>query len=296
MDAREYRAAYAKRVAREPRTARPAARAVTAELSNKRLGTRRRTAAISEAGQLALDRPTVMAALLRVVADPDDKTEVRLAALQAVLATTFSPRRFQRYAADFRATLREVASDPDPEVRLAALDALAARRDPYAQRRLVEGLEHPDKALVPPARALQMIAYDVPGEVYPVLREMVADPGTAPQVRRVALRVLATDSGSVDIFRRIVTDKSEDPDARSTSAVALQSLAPRTFSRIATQVVDDDDDDDTVRATVISTAAHGSTPPPRRLTRKVDELRTSPTANRELTRASEMFARSRNRP
>ena len=44
--------------------------------------------------------------------------------------------------------------------------------------------------------------------------------------------------------------------ARSTSAVALQSLAPQEFDSLAKTIVADDDDDDGVRATMLNALAH----------------------------------------
>jgi hypothetical protein len=87
-----------------------------------------------------------------------------------------------------------------------------------------------------------MLGYDMHGEYYPLLHDIVE--GTRkPQVRRMALRPLAADSGAKDTFARIAADRDDDPVARSTSAVALQSLAPQEFDSLAKTILADDDDD-----------------------------------------------------
>ncbi len=113
-----------------------------------------------------------------------------------------------------------------------------------------------------------MLGYDVHAEHYPLLRDIV-ETSKQPTLRRAALRLLAADSGSRALMRRIATDRGEDKDARATAAVALQSLAPKDFDKVARSVVLDDDDDDDVRATVISAITHGPTTPSRDVERKV---------------------------
>src|SRR5437588_393232 len=62
---------------------------------------------------------------------------------------------------DYLEALRTVVDDPDPEVRRRAIGVLARQKDEYAQRRLIEGLRDPSKALIPPAKAIQYLGYDV---------------------------------------------------------------------------------------------------------------------------------------
>ena len=113
----------------------------------------------------------------------------------------------------------------------------------------------PSLALVPAARALQLLGHDVHAEHYPLLRDLVETSPTKA-VRRTALRLLAADSDAADLFARIAADRSEDPVARSTSAVALQSLAPERFDDVARDVVRDDGDDRRVRATFANAIAN----------------------------------------
>lgn len=62
---------------------------------------------------------------------------------------------FESSSGDYRTTLRNVAQDENPELRERALSVLAQLKDGFAQKKLLEGLQNPEKALVPPEKALQ---------------------------------------------------------------------------------------------------------------------------------------------
>jgi hypothetical protein len=263
-----------------------------AELTNKRYGAKRRTDAVVRAGARAVKRPRLMGALIGLVADAEENAEVRRAALSAIEATSFKTVEFRRYAPEFKEALRVAATDADVGLRTTALDVLALHKDPYAQQLLVDGLRDPRAALVRPVQAVRMLGYDVHAEHYPMLRDIVAT-SKQPTLRRAALRLLAADSGSRALMRRIASDKSEDKEARSTAAVALQSLAPTDFAKVARSVVLDDDEDDDVRATVISAITHGPTAPGREVDRKVREIDAAPGGPRQLNRAAREFTTAR---
>src|SRR5215210_5730298 len=79
-------------------------------------------------------------ALLATVGNRDEPVKVRMAALQALRALEFLGPQFAPFRADYTQVLREVATDPDPELRESALEVLAINKDPYAQELLVRGL------------------------------------------------------------------------------------------------------------------------------------------------------------
>jgi hypothetical protein len=233
-----------------------------------------------------------MSALIAILGDPDENVAVRRAALSAVEAASFKTVEFRRYAPEFRAALRAAATDADVDLRTSALDVLALNKDPYAQQLLVDGLREPRAALVKPVQAVRMLGYDVHAEHYPMLRDIV-ERSRQPALRHAALRLLAADSGSRALMRRIASDKSADKESRATAAVALQSLAPNDFARVARSVVLDDDEDDDMRATVISAITHGPTSPGRDVERKVRGIDAEPGGPRQLNRAAREFTTAR---
>ena len=233
-----------------------------------------------------------MQAFIRVLGDPDEVDNVRLAALQALQQNTFSRAGFRRYEADYREALRAAATDDHAALRDQALERLALMRDEYAQRLLVEGLQDPSQALVKPQRALQLLGNDVHAEHYPLLRDIV-ETSKQPAVRRSALRLLAADSDATELFARIATDKAEDAAARSTSAIALQSLAPDQFQDVARAVVLDDDDDQKVRATFVNAIAHRDDSPPDEVVAKVRSMAAPKGSSGALRSAARQFVQQR---
>lgn len=262
------------------------------DLGNRRFGATRRIDAVVRAGSTAVKRPRLMHALIALLADAEEDTDVRRAALSAIEAGSFKTVEFRPYVPDYRQALRVAATDEDADLRAEALDVLALARDSYAQELLVTGLQDRGQALVPPVQAVRMLGYDLHAEHYPLLREIVETSRQQP-LRRAALRQLAADSGSRALMRTIATDRDEDRQCRAIAAVALQALAPRDFDRVARTIVLDDDEDDDLRATVISAITHGPTAPGRDVERKVRELDAVSGGTRQLNRAARRFTTSR---
>lgn len=259
-----------------------------AEITNRRLGVRRRVEAVGRAAENATRQPQVMETLIALMTDTGEKVELRRAALAAVQASTFKTLEFRRWAADYNDALRVVATDDDADLRAQSLDVLALNKDPYAQQLLLDGLQDPSRALVKPVQAVRMLGYDVHAEHYPVLRQIVEET-KKPVLRREALRVLAADSGSVDLMRGIAADRREDKQARATATIALQSLAPEEFTKVARDVVLDDDEDHDFRASVITALARRPRTVSRDVVRKVREIDAAPGGNRSLNRAARDF-------
>ena len=143
-----------------------------------------RVAALVEAPLAVCENDENLQAVLNVLRNKNEPVEVRLAALQTLQAATFSVVAFESCRGDYMATLREVAEDPDPELRQRVLGLLAREKDGFAQKKLLEGLQNPEKALVPPEKALQLLSYDVHAEAYSVARDIVSKPPNADRKAR----------------------------------------------------------------------------------------------------------------
>jgi hypothetical protein len=189
--------------------------------------------------------------VLDLLRDADQPQEVRIAALQAVQAASFSVLAFEPCRGAWLAALRQVAADPDPEIRQSALGILMREKDGFAQKKLLEGLRKPEKALLPPEKALQLLSYDVHSDAYPVAREIVRDPPN-PMARREALRLLAADADSAPLFAKVLRDKDELAENRQISAAALQSLRPDALQDHAREIVFDESEYPEIQATSLT--------------------------------------------
>ena len=190
-------------------------------------------------------------ASLNVLRDPKEPIKVRLAALQSLQAASFSVIQFEPCREDYLAALREVVDDKNPELRQRALGILARQKDGYSQKRLLEGLKEPEKALVAPEKALQLLSNDVHAEAYPIARDIVNEPPN-PEAKREALRLLSADASSAPVFEKLLRDKNEDREIRQISAAALQTIKPKKFEQQARELLLDDDEYDDIQATALT--------------------------------------------
>ena len=193
--------------------------------------------------------------VLAILRNVEESLEVRLAALNSLQAASFQSIRFESLRADYIATLRKLARDPDPEMRNEALEILSCEQDGYAQKKLLEGLENPEKALVEPELALQYLGHDIHADAYKVARDIVKNP-PSESARREALKLLAADASASRVFEKVLRDKSEASETRLIAAAALRSLKPMTFSKLAGEIVQDTTDDDDMHSACLTALGH----------------------------------------
>ena len=195
-----------------------------------------------------------MSQVIAILVNAKEDLRVRLAALGAVQAGSFSALAFSPVRGEYLTALRKVAVDQNLELRQRALGMLAREKDGFAQKKLIDGLRDPEKALVTPEKALQLLAYDVHAEAYQVARAIVAQPPNA-EAKREALRLLAADAKSAAMFETLLADKTAEPELRQLAAAALRATQPETLRRVARQVVMDAADNDDVQSTCLTALA-----------------------------------------
>jgi hypothetical protein len=201
---------------------------------------------------------------------------LRVSAIASLMAARFIVTAFAPHRADFIRVLHEALPSAGAELRERALEALALEKDPEAQALLIEGLEDPSKALVPPGSALQYLAYDDHASYAPAVREIVSSTDD-DQLKVAGLRLLASDTQSEKLFRDLMTDRDELSEVRQVSAAALQSLNPESFEKIARKIVADDKEYDEIRAASLGALTHvkdflGSRTDPK-FVAKVDDIK-----------------------
>ena len=237
--------------AKKKSPAKRTSRAAFAVATNQKKTTAERAKAFVGAPLASIQSDQNMEASLNVLRDRKQPIKVRLAALQSLQAASFSVIEFEPYREDYLATLRELVDDPDEELRQRVLGILSRENDGYTQKRLLEGLQDPSKALVPPEKALQLLSNDVHAEAYSAAREIVNTPPN-PEAKREALRLLSADANSAPIFEKLMRDKDEDREIRQISAAAFQALKPKRFQEQAREIVLDNKEYDDIQATVLT--------------------------------------------
>jgi hypothetical protein len=222
--------------------------------TNNQKAVQDRVAALAQAPLAVCDSDENLQKILGILRDVDEPSEVRMAALQSLQAASFSVVAFESCLGEYRAALRKVALDTNPELRQRALGLLAQQKDGFAQKKLLEGLQNPEKALVPPEKALQLLSYDVHAAAYKAARSILDNPPN-PTARREALRLLATDATAAPMFEKILLDKDELRENRQISASALNGLDPQKMQTLARNIVLDSADYDDIKATSLTALA-----------------------------------------
>jgi hypothetical protein len=219
--------------------------------TNERGVLKERVAALAEAPLAVTETDKNLQAILGVLRNEDEPVEVRLAAMDSLATAAFSVVAFESCRSDYIAALREVALDPNPQIRESALGLLAGEKDGFAQKKLLEGLKDPEKALIPPEKALQLLSYDVHAESYSVARDIVANPPSAV-AKQEALRLLAADAASAPFFEKVLRDKDEMRENRQIAASALHALNPDKFQTHARQMLLDKTEYEDIQATSLT--------------------------------------------
>ena len=246
------KAAKSSKSAKKPKAAaKRSARNAFSVGTNPRRSVKERVVALAEAPLTVCESDKDLQAMLKVLANKDEPIKVRLAALQSLQAASFSVIAFESCRGDYLATLRKVAEDPDPELRQRVLGLLARENDGFAEKKLLEGLRNPEKALLPPEKALQLLSYDVHAEAYPIAKEIVSKPPN-DDARREALRLLAADATAAPLFEKLLRDKKELREIRQIAASALHALKPEKLQEQARKILLDKSDYDDIKATSLT--------------------------------------------
>src|SRR5262249_50868639 len=120
-----------------------------------------RFAALQVISSAVDEHPDLIDTLLEVLRDTARPAAVRIAVLDVLQQISFRMVGFPAKRPDYLAALRSVVDDSDAELRQRAIGILAREKDEYVQRRLLDGLEGKSGELVPTAKAIQYLGYDI---------------------------------------------------------------------------------------------------------------------------------------
>jgi hypothetical protein len=217
---------------------------------SKKASTRNQKAATPAPFQVAENTDDI-GRLLKVLRDSSEPIEVRMEALHSLGAAAFSLAGFESMRGDYIAALREVSTDSHEQLRRRALGILTRSKDGYAQKKLLDGLKDPAKALLPPEKALQLLGNDVQADAFAVARAIVKKPPN-DDAKREALRLLAADPNSTSLFEKVLRDKKELREIRQLAASALHSLNPKKLQQQARKILNDESDYADIKATSLT--------------------------------------------
>lgn len=234
--------------------------------------------------------PELYGPLLDLLGNGTAPPEARMAVLTLMQQISFGAASFRAIRPDYLATLRSIIADSDAQLREQAISILAQHKDEYVQRRLIEGLQGHSAPLVPVAKALQCLGYDLHAEYFPLLRRTIQDPPSRA-AKAEAIRLLAADPDAADLLISILQDRSESPDVRKLSAIALRTAAPDQFAQQVRQIVLADDEEE-LHIVFITALTYIPHPPElaedHELTTRIEQLRTE-SASPHMRQATTAF-------
>lgn len=167
--------------------------------------------------------------LIQKLGNAETPEMLKSAILSVLQASTFGSAPLSSRMPSYNQALRSVLETSNSEeTRLRAAEYLALKKDEYVQRKLMDGLSNPEKGMVPPEVAIQLLSYDLHSEVYLVLRKIAANPPNL-RTKKEALRNLTHDTNpeSIGLLLKTFNDKAENEEVRHLCAVGLQSLDPK---------------------------------------------------------------------
>jgi HEAT repeat protein len=175
---------------------------------------------------------TGMKQAIDIMCDKGASVPLRKEALRALQSASFGHPDFESVRGDYITGLRGVAEDAEPELRQVALETLSQEQDPYAEKKLADGLRDEKKALVPPEDALHYLSYNVHAGVQSLARNVFKE-SKDDKVRQQALRVMSSDPEATKMIEKTLNDKNESSTLRQTSAAALNALDPKALQKWA---------------------------------------------------------------
>ncbi|HTI11600.1 MAG TPA: tyrosinase family protein [Puia sp.] len=205
-----------------------------------------RVAALKKLTNFAHGSEDAVKDLITILTDIGEPVEVRRSALATLSTISFSSSAFNAQLPAFKDALRKLVDDQDPELVQSAVESLAAYLDERIQKRLVAGLQDPTKALVPDAKAIQLLGLDIRAEYYPVIREILAHSHN-PDVMREAIHVLSGDPASQDLIHQILLNKNTDTNVRLSSIAALNSFNAEAFQPTLKSLISDQGENKEIR-------------------------------------------------
>jgi HEAT repeat protein len=205
------------------------------------------------------ENPGLIESLLELLRDGTMPTDARIAVLNLLQQINFRMASFPAIRPDYLATLRSIIADPDVQLREQAISILAQQKDEYVQRRLIEGLEGRSVPLVPATMAIQCLGYDIHAEYFPLLRRIIEDPPSRA-AKEEAVRLLAADPDATDLLLSILQNRSESPEVRKLSAIALRAAVPDQFAEQARRIVFDDEEEEELRVLSVVALTYFASP------------------------------------
>ena len=189
---------------------------------------------------------------LSILEDPTERLEIRKGVFTVLKVLSFGSTLFVSLRPEYMKILRSLLDEPDTNLREMAAEELAKDNDEFAQRRLLNGLTKQETPIVSDAKAIQLLAYDIHAEYYPVVRSLLQSPESDDVTKLEAIHVLGNDPESKQLLVNMMLDKKQDTELRISTAAAVCSGHPQDFIQIAKTLALDESESDAMRTACLN--------------------------------------------
>ncbi len=197
--------------------------------------------------------------VMQILNDESASLIMRNAAMAVLKSNSFSSIILLTKLPKYNDILRNLIDSNELSLKTPALEELAQKKDGYVQKRLLEGLENPTKEITEPENAIQLLSYDLHAEHFPILRKIAENPPNKAS-QKEALRNLAVDPKSKELFVKILEDETKDPEVRHISAASLKIQDPKQMERISKKLITKDNENEELKTALLNTLIHTVNP------------------------------------
>ena len=187
--------------------------------------------------------------LISILTDLSEPAELRKTAMLQIRVLALEGPVFKKFLSIVIEGLRKLIRDEDKHIAREAIDLLAYQKDEWLQRELKEGLENPEKAIVPDETAVYYLSLD-PHNFLDTFRK-VAEESQDEKAKIMSIRALSADTGSADFLLSLFQNKTQSSEVREASAHALDAQNPDLLLAKSVEAFKDDEEQDRHLLTVL---------------------------------------------
>lgn len=186
--------------------------------------------------------------MVDMLKDSTENLAVREETYLTLKANTFSSPVLNADKSIFKNALRAVATDDNASLREPALETLAAEKDEYAQRLLIDGLSGEGQAYLPADKAIRYLSYDLHSDYYPVIFDVLQKSEDNSQIQIEATRVLGGYEKARSYIAKKLKDTKSSIQLRKICAATLNANDQEYFIEQAKEIIVNDQDDQEFRS------------------------------------------------
>ena len=175
-------------------------------------------------------------AAIEIIPDTEEPVELRSTLIHYVFASKRSNRYFPSRKPRFFEILRGLITDSNQQLRIQAIDILAAHEDEVVQEFLREEIRKEQSELISKQDGIFFLRQNTKPQHADLFRE-IFEASTDIEVRKAAIEGLDQDPESVGFLQEVVMNKQEAFKVREAGAFALHHINHETMNDLAAQII-----------------------------------------------------------